>query len=296
MSLRPSASILWALGAILLWGTLAAAIGDALEGVPPNVLVLAAFVFAAPVLVAVDLARGRSLRAIFGAPPPVWALGLVGIFGYHVLLFQALARAPLIEANLLNDLWPLLMVALAWPLAGERPTRRLVAGAVLGAVGAALVVTQGKAPALSREHATGYGLALAAAVTWAVFSVLLRRLGPAGENRMALFAVIAVAASVALTAATGELGLPRGRALAASAWLGAGPMGIAVLFWSKALATGSAARIGVLSNLTPLLATLAVCLHLGKPVTPWTGVGLVLIVTGATLPSLGGPKPGLTSS
>src|SRR3954471_16058757 len=94
-------AILWALGAILLWGTLAAVVGDALKGIRPTTLVLWAFAFATPVLVGIELLRGRTLAQVFRARPRVVLLGLWGIFGYHALLFAALDLAPVMQANLL---------------------------------------------------------------------------------------------------------------------------------------------------------------------------------------------------
>ena len=42
-------------------------------------------------------------------PPATLLLGVVGLFGYH-FLFVAFRPAPAVEANLLNYLWPLLIV------------------------------------------------------------------------------------------------------------------------------------------------------------------------------------------
>lgn len=281
--------LLWALAAILLWGTLAAVVGDALAGAPASQLVLWSFVFSAPVLVGMDLARGRRLGQVLRAPPRVLALGLWGIFAYHALLFTALEKAPRVEANLLNYLWPLLMVVLAVPLAGERPRAATFAGALAGFAGAALVVTRWQGLHVEGEHALGFGLAALAAFAWASFSVLLRRLGREGEDRMALFTVASLVPAAAFAALSGGLPPPSGKALAAAAWLGMGPMGVAFFCWSRALALGSASRIGVLSYLTPLLSTLALATRApgglsSVPAVTWAG--MLLIVGGAAGPTL----------
>ena len=45
-------------------------------------------------------------------PLPTLALGVYGLFGFHFLLFIALRLAPPVEANLVNYLWPLLIVVM----------------------------------------------------------------------------------------------------------------------------------------------------------------------------------------
>jgi drug/metabolite transporter (DMT)-like permease len=278
-------ALAWAIAAIVLWGTLAAAVGDALKGVEATRLVLWALVFSAPTLLIIDVARGQSLAKIFRGNARLVALGIWGIFGYHAAFFVAVERAPIIEANLLNYLWPLFMVFLA-PLARERLAPLDLAGAALGFGGAVLVVTQGKTLHLAPEHAVGYALAAVAALSWSSFSVLIRRLGAEAEGRMTLFVTASLAPALALALTTGTAAPPTGRALAAAAWLGIGPMGIAFWCWSRALALGTAARIGLLSYLDPLLSTLVVAAVLGKEITRASALGMALIVVGSAGPAV----------
>ena len=94
----------WAAAAILLWGTLAAATGDALRGLPAGTVLVWTLAFAAATLLAIDLATGVRPRWPTGRAV---TLGVWGILGYHAAFFVALDRAPVVEANLLNYLWPL---------------------------------------------------------------------------------------------------------------------------------------------------------------------------------------------
>ena len=108
-------------------------------------------------------------------PVPVWLGGVGGLFGYHALYFAALQLAPPAEANLVNYLWPLLIVLLSAPLAGERLGWSHLLGAALGFAGVALLAF-GRGASFSGDHALGYALALGCAFTWSLYSVLSRRL------------------------------------------------------------------------------------------------------------------------
>lgn len=312
----------WAMGAILLWATLAAAVGDALDDLRWSTLVLYALGFASATLVALDVVAWlRRRRAGDAGPRPplvppgrLLALGAWGVLGYHALFFAALDHAPMVEANLLNYLWPLLMVLLAPLIARERLTAAVVVGALIGFAGAAVVVLQpggpaelGGAPDATRDatplgaHALGYAMAALAALAWATFSLGLRRSGAASEGRMTAFVVVSFLLALPLTAlcdGAGALAPPRGRGLAAAAFLGVGPMALAFHCWGRAMARGSAARIGALAYLDPLLSTLALAWWRGVPLTGASWAGMALIIGGAAAPALlrGGrwfaPPPG----
>ncbi|MBX3467251.1 MAG: DMT family transporter [Planctomycetes bacterium] len=292
-------AFLWAGGAILLWGTLAAGVGDALQGLRASTLVVWSLGFAAATLVALD--RLVAARKPDGAARPwrpwasrgqaagLLALGAWGILGYHALFFAALDRAPIVEANLLNYLWPLLMVLLAPLIAREALTGATLTGALVGFAGAALVVTQGRWRPPAAEHALGYAMAATAALAWATFSLGLRRAGAAAEGRMTPFVVVSFALAVPLAVALdgpAALAPPGGRALAATAWLGVGPMAVAFHCWGRALALGDATRLGLLTYLDPLLSTLAVAWWLGEPLTRASWAGMGLIVVGAAGPAV----------
>jgi drug/metabolite transporter (DMT)-like permease len=76
--------------------------------------------------------------------------------------------------------------------------------------------------------------------------------------------------------------------LSAQDWLliglmGLGPMGAAFFLWDKALKTGDARHIGILSYLTPLLSTAALLWLSGRALTWPVGLAAVLIVGAAWL-------------
>jgi drug/metabolite transporter (DMT)-like permease len=129
-------------GAIGLWSTLALA--TTLTGaVPPFLMVGLTFTVAALLMAAKWIAAGEPILAKLVWPARVWALGVYGLFGYHALYFLALKTAPAVEANLVNYLWPLLIVLFSALLPGERLRWFHVAGAALGLAGAAILTLGG---------------------------------------------------------------------------------------------------------------------------------------------------------
>jgi drug/metabolite transporter (DMT)-like permease len=293
--LTREAPLRYAVVAIVLWGTLAAVVGHALDGVRPGALLVWSLFFAALTLSLAHLARGGKARQLLPRDGRSLLLGLWGILAYHALFFEALARAPIVEANLLNYLWPLLVVVLAGPLGGQRAGRSALVGAAVGFLGAVIVVTQGRAVSFRREDAVGYACALVAAMAWASFSVLLRRRGDEAPDAAASadlsdpmtgFVNVSLLGALLLASARGDLHMLDRHTLLATAWLGVGPMAAAFLCWERAFRHGSAAKIGALSYLDPLLSTVLLALVLGKPLTSATWIGMALIIGGAGAPTL----------
>jgi drug/metabolite transporter (DMT)-like permease len=260
-----------ALGAIALWSTLAV-LGLKLARVPPFLLVGIALLLGAAVG-----ARGLTLRL----RPAVLLLGVYGLFAYHFCLFLALRLAPPVEANLLNYLWPLLIVVLApviLPGTALRP--RHVAGALLGFAGAALLVTGGRL-GFSREGTAGYLLALAAAVIWSTYSLLTRRVGSFPTSAIATFCLVSGVLALACHAALEPRYVPSASELPFLALLGLGPMGAAFYLWDRALKGGDPRVVGTLAYLTPLLSTVLVATLGGGRLGPASLAAMGLIVSGA---------------
>ncbi|BDG09809.1 DMT family transporter [Anaeromyxobacter paludicola] len=243
---RARRATLDALGAIGLWGTLAL-LGLKLRGVPPFLLVGCALL-----LGALCGLRGLRAGAVRG---PVLLLGVYGLFAYHFCLFLALRLAPPVEANLLNYLWPLLIVVLSPALVpGARLGPRHVAGALLGFGGAALLVTGGRL-GFAREGLLGYLLAVLAAFIWATYSLLSKRLGSFPTSAISSFCLASGLLSLGCHALFEPRYVPSAGELPFLVLIGLGPMGAAFYLWDRALKGGDPRVIGTLAYLTPLLST-----------------------------------------
>lgn len=263
-------------GAVLLWATLA--LFTTLSGdVPPLQLLAMCFAIGGATGLLAG-ARRRGWRA-WRQPWPVWALGVGGLFGYHLLYVIALRAAPPVQASLIAYLWPLLIVLLSTRVTGERLRAHHVAGALLGLAGAALIVTGGRGVALSADHATGYALALAAAFVWAGYSVLSRRVATVPTDAVTGFCLATAALSLLAHLALEDTVRPEGTEWLAIAGLGLGPVGLAFFLWDVGVKRGDLPVLGAASYAAPLLSTL-VLIVAGRAEATWTVGAACLLVTG----------------
>lgn len=270
---------LYALGAIALWALLAS-LGVSLSHVPPFLLtglaLLTGSVLALPFVM-----KDRSAWRI---PTATLALGVYGLFGFHFLLFIALRVAPPVEANLVNYLWPLLMVVLAPLLLKTMRLRVLhVAAAILGFAGAAVAILGGGSGNTSAAWSWGYVPALGSAFIWASYSLLTQRVPPFSTAAVGLFGLVSGLLSLLC-----HWALEPQAALSARDWLliilmGLGPLGAAFFLWDKALKLGDARQIGILSYLTPLASTALLMVVSGRPLSWSIGLAAAMIIGAAVL-------------
>lgn len=283
---RASDAALYALGAIALWVSLAS-LGTALSHVPPFLLTGLALVTGS----LLSLPHVLRNPAAWKMPARTLALGIYGLFGYHFLLFIALRNAPPVEANLVNYLWPLLMVVLApLLLPGMSLRASHVVAALLGFAGAAIaILSVSGAPASAGPAARGltvYGgflPALGSAFIWATYSLWTQRVPVFPTAAIGLFGLVSgwlalgchalLEPSVALSVHDGLL----------IALTGLGPLGAAFYLWDMALKRGDARQIGILSYLTPLGSTALLLVVTGRPLSWTIALAAMLIISAAVM-------------
>lgn len=270
----PPVAYVTSLAAIALWSTLAL-LSVKLAAVPPLLLV-------GSTLLLGGLVSAPYIR-LWRVPATTLLLGVYGLFVYHFCLFLALRWAPAVEANLLNYLWPLLLVLLSpVVLPGHRLEGRHIAAGLLGFAGAGLLVTGG-AVSVARSGLAGYGLAVLAALIWSTYSLLTRRVAPFPSAAVGLFGVVSGAIALGAHAALEPSYTFREGELGPLVLLGLGPMGGAFVLWDAALKRGDPRIIGSLAYLTPLLSTSLLVLVGGRRMSAGAGAGMALIVVAAVV-------------
>ena len=272
----PLSATLFALGAILMWSFLAF-LGARVSHLPPLLVVATALCVSG----LVGALRWRDWRV----PRRTLAVGIGGIFGYHFLYFAALQNAPAVEASLMNYLWPLLIVLLSpLILTGYRLRPYHLLGALSGLAGAGLIITGGRL-SLDLANLPGYLLGAGAALTWACYSLLTKRLPSFPTAAVGAFCL--ASGLLSLGAYWLSIGMVSFPALPLADWLslvllGAGPMGAAFFTWDAALKRGDPRIIGSLAYLTPLTSTL-ILVGLGGQTLTWVAAAAMLLIVGGAV-------------
>ena len=213
------------------------------------------------------------------------AAGVCGGSLYFLLENVALEYAPASNVSLLVCTAPV-WTALAAGRAdrGERMTRRQAAGAALAAAGMALVVLNGRF--VLHISPAGDLLALAAALSWMGYSLVIKRLGaryPASFIARKVFfygmATILPVFAFRPFAATGEL-LARPVVWANLLFLGVVASGFCYALWNAVMRRLGAVRATNYIFFNPLVTMLTAALCIGERITAPALAGAAIILCG----------------
>jgi drug/metabolite transporter (DMT)-like permease len=269
--------------AVLVWSTLAVLTAASVR-VPPFQLLATAFAVSILLGFGKALLNGTPLWRL-RLPASACALGIGGLFGNHFCYFMALRHAPPADANLINYLWPLLIVLCSAFYPGHRLRWWHVLGALSGLAGTALVITGGGTLTFRGEFAFGYLMAVGAALTWAGYSLLSRRFAAVPSDAVTLYC-----GATALLAVACHLALETWVRPSTNEWLmmlalGLGPVGTAFFLWDHGVKRGDLRVLGAAAYAIPLLSTtLLVLAGFARP-TAVLALAALLITAGAILAS-----------
>lgn len=229
---------------------------------------------------------------LFVRPPRApWRLvagyGLFAFAAQFTLLFGGMAAGmPTGLASLVIQVQVFFTIGLVALLTRERARPAQLAGAAVAASGIVLVALH-----LPPSTWLGFALTLAAAASWAVANVIVKRIP--GERPLAVVVwASAVAAAVMLPVALLVDGPARVWStvthMDAAAWLGvafqAGPTTLLAFgIWAWLLRRYPAAQVAPFTLLVPIVGMTSAVLLLDEPVTWWKLAGAALVLGGLAL-------------
>ena len=281
---RDGQAMLYGLGAVALWSTVATAFKVALGYMSPLELMWLASLVSWALIGFLVVRQGLSGQALrHGWRTAAWA-GLMNPVAYYLMLFGAYDRLPGQEAMALNYTWALAMAFLAVPILGQRLTRIDVLAGLIAYAGVWVIATRGAVFAVAFADPLGVGMALASTLIWALYWLLNAR-----DHRPPLvaqwqnFSVGVPVLTVLLLVGPG-FQWHGWEGLAAGVYVGLFEMGIAFVLWQLAVHQVSrTAKVSNLIFLSPPVSLLLLYLVVGEPLLASTLIGLVLILGGLGL-------------
>ena len=221
-----------------------------------------------------------------------WAtgLGFLGCFLYYLLLYQGYAGGKSMEVLIVQYTWPIFIALLSPLLLKERFEQRTQLAVALGFVAVALVLSKGRLMGFSVEQPTLLLWVAVGALSFALFSVLSKKVTLEPTSLILVYFAVATLASLG-----SMLGFSAPVWPSPDSWwplLANGVLvnGLSYVLWLKALRTADASFIAPFTFIAPVLSTLYLQLFFDEPFLPVYGVGIALVVLAGLLNS-GAGKP-----
>ncbi len=227
-------------------------------------------------------------RALWRARWLVLIYGGLGVAAFNTLVYTGLHHTTAINALLMQSAMPLCILAVAFALFGERPAPLQVA-AILVSLGGVLVIA-GRGSLDTFLHLRlnpGDAMVLAAVVSYAIYSALLRR-RPAVHPFSFLAATFAVGAVLLVPLLVLEQRSGAVLQHSAPAWLAIGytavfPSFLAYLCFNRGVELIGAGRAGQYLHVMPALGSGMAVLFLGETFHVYHAAGIGLIAAGLML-------------
>lgn len=282
------------LGAILIWSTSIALVRSITEQLGPLTGAAAVHLVGGAFCWAQYFFRFRGGALPFLHLRRKFLLGCGSLFVFYMLALYlavglARSRSQVLEIGLINYLWPALTIVFSLFLLHKKANLGLLPATILALAGVFLVLTQGQRISISSLFANvsgnppAYTLALAAAISWGLYSNLTRRwAGPRMEGGIELFVSATGAVFLILRLLHPEGGSWTLRAVLEVTFMGMATA-LGYLLWDLAMRKGDVVFVAACSYFTPLLSTLLISLYLQVAAGVSLWLGCVLIVAGSLL-------------
>ncbi len=276
-------ALLFGLGAVLCWSTVATAFKIALSLVDTFQLLFLATLTASVILVTLVALR-------FGVATLAhnfrnhWRLtlvaGLLNPIVFYNLLFRAYDLLPAQVALSINYSWAIVLTLMAVVFLKQKIQRIDFIAAGVCYLGVVIIVTGGNVESLQVADSMGIVLALLSTLVWAAYWILNVKDGREPTIGLCLNFLVALPVTAFGCYLFSDFDIPV-KGLLAGSYVGMVEMAAGFLFWSAALKlSNNASRVSNLVFLSPFISLVFVHFILEEPVMASTLVGLVLIVAG----------------
>jgi len=274
------------LAAASIWGGMYVVSKVVLEVIPAFTLITLRLILGAVSLLVVLALRGGikpDLRSLSGAV----GIGIIGYGASLGLQFIGTHLSTAVNASLVTSASPLFIFFFGVVLLGEKPTLRRIGALVLAFLGVVAVIDP-RQVIIGTEVALGNLILLGAALTWGLYSVLVKRI----SIRIGIleFSVLAFLGGLVLSLPITFLNDDPGwiQSMTSGLWLGVLYLGVvstglAMYLWNYSLAVLDAGLVSLLFFAQPIVGTVLGALLLGEKLTSGFWLGALLIGGGLML-------------
>ncbi|MFT7687056.1 MAG: drug/metabolite transporter (DMT)-like permease [Candidatus Azotimanducaceae bacterium] len=280
---------IYALVTVLFWSTVATAFKIALAHLDIFQLLFYACLTSATILL-LPILYNRQVKLLIEEGRIHWKRSLLfaslNPLGYYIILLGAYDRLPAQIVQPINYTWAIVLTFMSVIFLKQKPIATDYAGALVCYIGVVLI-SQGGGSAFVSSQVIGICLAIFSTLIWASYWIL--NVNDPRDQRVAMSLNFLFALPIAaLICFVMSSFLVEAKGLASAIYIGIFEMGLAFLFWSKALRMAeNTSRVSTLVFLAPFISLIFIQQILNETIESSTYFGLLVIILGLVIQRMG---------
>tara|TARA_Y100000588_G_C14229480_1_gene914627 strand:+ start:1243 stop:2160 length:918 start_codon:yes stop_codon:yes gene_type:complete len=179
-------------------------------------------------------------------------VGLIGIYGNDILYITAFQHAPAAHADLINYLWPIMVILFTGFLPNENLTLRHILAAASGFAGV-YVLIHNQNDGFNPDYILGYFLAFMDAVVWSLYTLVARHYGKSPVEMIGVYCGIGAIISIIVHLQTETFLLPSIEQWCILVSMGLCTQCLAYFFWDFGIKKGNFKMLTILAYANPVL-------------------------------------------
>lgn len=273
---------------LIFWGSFAAVSKLTIKNMDGFQLLFAQFAAAFAIMTIMYIINGdiRKLSNLSVKQVVLTVLFALPSFLYYLFYFLSLKLIPAIEASILNYLFPVFIILFSIIIDREKMQMYKIGAILLGFAGVVVIITGGNLHSARPTNIQGDVLAICAAVSWGMFSVLGRRNPMDLQISNYLSVAISFLLSLVCVLLFSRFRAPDPPSLLGILWLSLSNIVLGYYLWFKVLKLTSAAMASSMSLITPFVTFLFIALLLNEKITGVQLAGLALVIAGLLLQNI----------
>ncbi|KTD23188.1 DMT family transporter [Legionella londiniensis] len=182
----------------------------------------------------------------------LWIVGFLGIYGNDLLYIAAFKHAPAAHADLINYLWPIMVILLTGLLPNEKLSFRHLLAASLGFFGIYILISQNN-EGFDAQYLLGYTLAFLDALVWSLYTLMARHYGKSPVETIGVYCGLGALCSLFLHLHLETAVMPQYGQWLILLIMGATTQCLAYFFWDFGVKCGDFKLLTILSYGNPIL-------------------------------------------
>ncbi len=216
-------------------------------------------------------------------------LGFLGVGCFNTLVYSAVHYTTAINAVLVNSFVPILILFISLMIYKDKPTINQVVGIIISMSGIVVIMVKGSLNGLVNfRFNPGDILIFLAALTWALYTVLLKSLPKEIHPLSFLLTIILIGLVYMLPFYILEFFVKGGfvlnsKTMISIIYVALFASVIAFIFWNRAVREIGANKAGPFIHLMPVFGTIMAIVFLGEKLYIYHVVGILLVFSGILL-------------